>query len=396
MGREPPPPGPGWAGAGGSGSRGDPGQPHPPPSGLGLQLHSLLLPKPCLAPRLDAPGGPVRLDGAVPLAAGAPLAPSTLLPAQQEGQQDSRQHLHPVGAAARLLTRVLAGPLDLWEVGQRTLPGASRRPWTPQLQPQTMGLTLAPRPGTGPGKVISLPDSRGWVGEGKSLWLAPGRPVHLCGSALALRPQPSSAGRPAHCPMSGPQGPRPRSRWPHGPSSCRPLSRESSSTFRGPLVKRISKKSTIAVLPLGLPVTPALCSPTGRRLPSLPPQGLILAVPSAWNAVPANVHEAVPPAQALPPQRSLPTITSHPIHPLRLAPALQSSMPAIQGGVEAWGATGSLPFPATALLPVHCVWAWAAPLSRSSPAGRRPSTGAAEKPLPGGHGREGAGAGEVW
>lgn len=144
---------------------------------------------------------------------------------------------------------------------------------------------------------------------------------HLCGSALALRPQPSSVGRPAHCPLSGPQGPGPR---PHSPRSLASRALQLQTTVQAPsavsrhphsggLVERISKKSTAAVLPPGLPVPPALRSPTGCRLPSLPPRGFVLAVPSAWDAVPANVHEAVPPAQALPPQRSLPTITSHPI-----------------------------------------------------------------------------------
>lgn len=49
-------------------------------------------------------------------------------------------------------------------------------------------------PGQAPGQGWSFPSLAPVVGEGKSLWRPVGRPVHLSGSALALRPQPCSAG----------------------------------------------------------------------------------------------------------------------------------------------------------------------------------------------------------
>ena len=116
---------------------------------------------------------------------------------------------------------LLAQALDLWEVGQRALLGASWRPLgpgPPQLQPQTMGLTLAPEPGIRPGTAISLLTS-GAEGNGKSLWSALGAscpPVPLLPSlarSLARKPGPGS--RPAHPPCTcAPWEPAPAAQTP--------------------------------------------------------------------------------------------------------------------------------------------------------------------------------------
>lgn len=100
---------------------------------------------------------------------------------------------------------LLAQALDLWEVGQRALLGASWRPLgpgPPQLQPQTMGLTLAPEPGIRPGTAISLPDFGG-RGEREVTVVGLGGVLSTC----AATPQPGS--------LVGPQT------WPRKPS-CPP------------------------------------------------------------------------------------------------------------------------------------------------------------------------------
>lgn len=100
------------AGAAGLGTRVDPGQPTclPLVSACRCPLSS--------SPSHVLPPGGVTLrvcslDRAVPLAAGPPLTPCTLLPAPQQGQQDGRQSLHPAGLPPlpRLLTRASPG---LW------------------------------------------------------------------------------------------------------------------------------------------------------------------------------------------------------------------------------------------------------------------------------------------
>lgn len=141
------------AGLRGWGTRGIPGQPLPPSSGLRTQPQSLFLPKPRPVPRMGGPCGPKWCGP--PLLQGCPRALSTWLPAQQQGQQDSGQRLHPAGRVGQ----------GAWR-GFREAPA----PW-PRLP--------APAPNNG---TVSLPDLRD-PGEGKSLW-SPWGVLSVC----ALRP----------------------------------------------------------------------------------------------------------------------------------------------------------------------------------------------------------------
>lgn len=385
------PPGPGWAGAAGSGTRGNPQQPHHLPVASASSCIPSFFPSHVLPPGWVILGV---LCAWTMLSPALQRLPSPRVPGCPHSSRASRTATSTfiLPELPRLLTRLLAGPLDLWEVGQRTLPGASRRPWTPQLQPQTMGLTLAPGPGTGPGMVISLPDSRGWVGERKSLWLALGRPVHLCGSALALRPQPSSVGWPAHCPLSGPQGPRPR---PHSPRSlasralqlqtpAQAPSAVSRHPHSGGLVERISKKITTAVLPPGLLSRQPCARPLAAGCPPsrlgasswLFPLPGMLFLPTSTRL--SHPHRRYLLREAFPPSPH--TLSSGGPCP----PELHADHPGRGGGL-----LGSRWEPARAAL---CV-GLGCPTLPFLPCGTQTVHGTAEKPLPGGHGKEGAGAG---
>ena len=126
--------------------------------------------------------------------------------------------------------------------GTKGLAGGFPGPRAPQLQPQTMDLTLAPRPGTGPGMVISHPDSRGGGGE-----------VTAAAGGVSCPPErlrPSLVASALQCrlvsprPMSPPETQVRASAmgvWPRGPSSCRPLSgtinHESAASSPGALLR---------------------------------------------------------------------------------------------------------------------------------------------------------------
>lgn len=244
--------------------------PHP------LPLASFFfLPKPCRVPRWGSLAFPWAWIVLSPRCR-VPLRPEYLAAhtaARRAGQP-------PAPSSCRVCSPgVLAGPRELWEVGQRASLRAFRTPWAPS---SSLEQWASPRPpGQALGQRWPLPSLTPGLREGESLWPALGCPGHLC--ALATEPQPCGAGQPAPSPMSGPPDPGP------GPTAAgagpqvffshRPptFSRESASlTFWG-LIKSLSKKNAILFLLLA-PLRPATA--LMRWQPPCPLQGFVCAVPS--------------------------------------------------------------------------------------------------------------------
>lgn len=153
------------AGAGGLGTRGDPAQSTHLPLASGCRCY------PSSSPSHILPLGWVTLrvcslDGGSLLLQGHP---SSHAPCSRHHSRASRTAASAFILRGCHLCRVCSpGPHRGSESvgsGTKGLAGGFPRPRAPQLQPQTMGLTLAPRPGTGPGTVISLPGSSGGGGE---------------------------------------------------------------------------------------------------------------------------------------------------------------------------------------------------------------------------------------
>ena len=166
---------------------------HPPPSGLGLQVPPVLLPKPRLAPGWGDPEGlwpgPGRPSGC--RAAPHPMYLAARTTAGPAGQPPAPSSCGATTSAASAY-QGLTGPLDLWEVGQRALPGASQGPGPPSSSLKQW--TSHWPPGQALGQGWSFPTLTREAGEGKSLRRLVGCPAHPSGSAPALWPQPCSAG----------------------------------------------------------------------------------------------------------------------------------------------------------------------------------------------------------
>lgn len=191
------------AGAGGLGTRGDPAQSTHLPLASGCRCYpssspSHILPLGWVTLRVCSLDGGPSCCRATPrpthLAAG-----TTAEPAGQPPVPSS----YGAATSAASAHQGLTGALNLWEVEQRALPGASQGPGPPSSSLKQWASRWPP--GQAPGQGPSFPSLAPVAGEGKSLWRPVGRPVHLSGSALALQPQPCSAGWPAPTPCLDPE-----------------------------------------------------------------------------------------------------------------------------------------------------------------------------------------------
>ena len=258
---------------------------HPPLSGLGPQVPPVLLPKPRLAPGWGdleglwpGPGRPSRCRAAphpMYLAARTTAGPAGQPPAPSScGATTSAASAH----------QGLAGPLDLWEVGQRALPGASQGPGPP-APASNNGPHTGPQARHWARMVISHPDSRGGGVE-----------VTAVAGGVSCPPKrlrPSLAASALQCWLVSPRPVSPpetqvqasaTGAWPRGPSSCRPLSgtvnHESAVSSPGALLRAFRSEIQLwcfrwASLShqhcAGLPAPAALCPPRASALLSPPP-----------------------------------------------------------------------------------------------------------------------------